>query len=83
MKPFLKEVAEDLVARFGDNLQHCAIVFNNKRPASYLQKYLAEVYNKPFWSPSFFTIQEFFAKSTSYKIADFYAQFFVLHRLYN
>ncbi len=83
MKPFLKEVAEDLVAQFGDKLQHCAIVFNNKRPAAYLQKYLAEVYQKPFWSPTFFTIQELFAKSTNYKIADFYAQFFTLYKLYN
>lgn len=83
MKPFLKEVAEDLVAQFGDKLQHCAIVFNNKRPSAYLQKYLAEIYQKPFWSPTFFTIQELFAKSTHYKIADFYSQFFTLYRLYN
>lgn len=83
MKPFLKEVAEDLVAQFGDKLQHCAIVFNNKRPSAYLQKYLAEIYQKPFWSPTFFTIQELFAKSTNYKIADFYAQFFTLYKLYN
>ncbi|HYK75429.1 MAG TPA: PD-(D/E)XK nuclease family protein [Daejeonella sp.] len=83
MKPFLQETAEDLAARFGDDLQHCAIVFNNKRPAAYLQKYLAEVYQKAFWSPSFFTVQEFLARSTSLKIADFYTQFFTLHRLYN
>src|SRR5690606_3248050 len=83
MKPFLKEVAEDLVTRFGDDLQHCAIIFNNKRPVAYLQKHLADIYQKPFWSPSFFTIQEFFAKSTHYKIADFYTQFFTLHKIYN
>jgi ATP-dependent helicase/nuclease subunit B len=83
MKPFLQEVAEDLVAKFGDDLQNCAIIFNNKRPAAYLQKHLAEIYKKAFWSPSFFTIQEFFAKSTDLKIADFYSQFFTLHQLYN
>src|SRR5690606_15578284 len=38
---------------------------------------------KPFFSPAFFTIQEFFAKSTTYKIADFYRQFFTLHQIYN
>jgi ATP-dependent helicase/nuclease subunit B len=83
MKPFLKEVAEDLVEKFGAQLQNCAIIFNNKRPATYLQKHLADLIQKPFFSPSFFTIQEFFAKATSYKIADFYHQFFTLHRLYN
>lgn len=83
MKPFLQEVAVDLVAQFGDRLQHCAIIFNNKRPAAYLQKHLANIIKKPFFSPSFFTVQEFFAKSTSYRIADFYIQFFTLHKIYN
>lgn len=83
IKPFLQEVAEDLVSRFGDKLANCAIVFNNKRPAAYLQKHLADIIGKPFFSPSFFTIQEFFASATNYKIADFYLQFFTLHRIYN
>jgi ATP-dependent helicase/nuclease subunit B len=83
MKPFLQEVAADLMAQFGDRLQHCAIVFNNKRPAAYLQKHLADIIKKPFFSPSFFTVQEFFAKSTNYRIADFYIQFFTLHKIYN
>ncbi len=83
MKSFLEEVAEDLQASMADDLQECAIIFNNKRPAAYLQKYLAAQKNKAFWSPNFFTIQEFFAKSTDLKIADFYAQFFCLHKLYN
>ncbi|WP_231460419.1 PD-(D/E)XK nuclease family protein [Pedobacter sp. Leaf132] len=83
MKPFLQEVAEDLVSRFGNQLANCAIVFNNKRPAAYLQKHFADIIKKPFFSPSFFTIQEFFACSTNYKIADFYLQFFTLHKIYN
>jgi ATP-dependent helicase/nuclease subunit B len=83
MKPFLQEVAADLYEKFGAQLQHCAIVFNNKRPAPYLQKYLADLIKKPFFSPSFFTIQEFFAMASTYKIADFYQQFFTLHQLYN
>jgi len=83
IKPFLQEVAEDLIARFGTNLQHCAIVFNNKRPAAYMQKYLADIIKKPFFSPAFYTIQEFFATATQHKIADFYLQFFTLHKIYN
>ena len=83
IKPFLQEVAEDLIEKFGANLQHCAIVFNNKRPSAYMQKYLADIIKKPFFSPSFYTIQEFFASATKYKIADFYLQFFTLHKIYN
>ncbi|EDM36473.1 hypothetical protein PBAL39_12232 [Pedobacter sp. BAL39] len=83
MKPFLREVAEDLVARLGAELHHAAIVFNNKRPVPYLQNHLADVIGKPFWSPSFFTIQEFFALSTRLEIADGFTQFFTLLQQYN
>ena len=82
MKPFLQEVAEDLVTKFGQNLQDCAIVFNNKRPAAYLQKYLADIYQKPFWSPSFFTVQEFFAGATQLKKSEHYTQIFTLYDCY-
>lgn len=83
MKPFLKEVAENLIGQLGEELQHAAIVFNNKRPVAYLQHYLAQEIGKPFWSPSFYTIQEFFSLSSSRKVADAFTQFFVLHQQYN
>lgn len=83
MKPFLQEVAEDLIGQFGDQLQHCTIVFNNKRPGTYLQKHLADLIKKPFFSPSFCTIQEFFAQYNTLQTADFYLQFFTLHKIYN
>jgi ATP-dependent helicase/nuclease subunit B len=83
MKAFLKEVAEDLVSRLGNQLHNSAVIFNNKRPVSYLQHHLADTIGKPFWSPSFFTIQEFFALSTDLLIADGFTQFFTLHQQYN
>jgi ATP-dependent helicase/nuclease subunit B len=83
MKAFLEEVAEDLVARLGDNLQHSAIIFNNKRPVPYLRQHLARVLNKPFWSPTFYTIQKFFDQSSPLKIADAFSQFFTLYQVYN
>jgi ATP-dependent helicase/nuclease subunit B len=83
MIPFLKEVAEDLVARTGKDLHHAAVIFNNKRPVAYLQNHLAQTIGKPFWSPSFFTIQEFFALSTDLQVADGFTQFFTLYQQYN
>lgn len=83
LKPFLREVAEDLVGKLGNDLQHAAIIFNNKRPVAYLQDHLARIINKPFWSPSFFTIQEFFALSSELKVADVFTQFFTLYQQYN
>ena len=80
---FLYRVAEDLLNRFGNDLQHVAIVFNNKRPQLFLRKYLAEISGKPIWSPHFYTIQQFFAESTPLICASPLKQFFILYSEYN
>ena len=80
---FLYRVAEDLLDRFGDDLQDVAIVFNNKRPQLFLKKYLVELSGKPIWSPHFYTIQQFFSGSTSQVCASQLKQFFVLFTEYN
>lgn len=83
MNTFLQEVAQDLYNRLGDQLKDTAVIFNNKRPVSYMQQHLARVIGKPFWSPSFFTIQEFLSLSSSTQVADHYIQFFTLFQQYN
>ncbi len=80
---FLYRVAEDLLSRFGKDLQDVAIVFNNKRPQLFLRKYLAEIRGKPIWSPRFYTIQQFFSESTSLVCASQLKQFFILYSEYN
>lgn len=83
MNPFLKDVAIDLKNRFGEDLHETAIIFNNKRPITYLKQHLAEVYGQAIWSPQFFTIQEFFRLSTNLSEATPIAQFFILYHLHN
>lgn len=83
MKSFLEHVSEDLYQKFGEDINEIAIVANNKRPFVYLKKHLASHFNTPIWSPSFFTIQEFFAESTDLAVTDFYGSFFVLLSSYN
>jgi hypothetical protein len=83
MNSFLREVAADLIERFGADLKDVAIIFNNKRPITFLKKHLGELSGKAFWSPSFFTIGEFFSQSSDLLSADHIKQFFVLHQVYN
>lgn len=83
MDPFLRQVAADLLSRFGDDLKDVAVVLANKRPIVFLRKHLADIMGKPLWSPSFFTIQEFFRQSTTIPEASLLTQFFILHRLHN
>jgi len=81
--PFLQQVAADLLSRFGDDLKDVAVVLTNKRPIVFLRKHLADLAGRPLWSPSFFTIQEFFRQSAAVPEASPLAQFFILHRLHN
>lgn len=83
MNSFLYTVAEDLIQRFGEDLKDVAIIFNNKRPIVFLKKHLAEISNKPIFSPAFFTVQNFFAKSTPLIQTEFLVRFFILHDVYN
>lgn len=80
--PFLQQVAADIVSRFGRDLGNIAIIFNNQRPVNYLKKYLADLQGQVFFSPQFFTIQEFIRRSTEKNEINRTAQIFLLNRLY-
>ncbi|WP_138093892.1 hypothetical protein [Sphingobacterium daejeonense] len=82
-KAFLRLVAEDIQAKFGKDISDNAIVFNNKRPITYLKKHLVDVFGQAIWSPQFFTIQEFFALSSKKVQATQLTQFFYLFELHN
>ncbi|MGB7526740.1 PD-(D/E)XK nuclease family protein [Sphingobacterium cellulitidis] len=82
-KAFLRLVAEDIQTRFGQEISDIAIVFNNKRPITYLKKHLVDVYGKAIWSPQFYTIQEFFGQSSNDLQATPLSQFFYLFELHN
>lgn len=80
---FLRQVATDLLSRFGDDLKDVAVVLTNKRPIVFLRKHLADLSGGPLWSPAFFTVQEFFAQSSPLPQSNVLAQFFILHQLHN
>lgn len=79
---FLAKVAQHMLAHFGPDFRRIAVVFNNQRPIQYLQKHLSEQHGKVLWSPHFFTIQDFFRRSTARQEINQTAQLFLLHRLH-
>lgn len=71
MKPFLKQVAEDLYTRFKGNLENVAVVFPNKRAGLFFNQYLLECSGgTPIWSPHYMTISELFEQNSGLVIAD-------------
>jgi ATP-dependent helicase/nuclease subunit B len=80
---FLAVVAQDIKQRFGADLSEIAIVFNNKRPITYLKRHLADTYGHAIWSPQFYTIQEFVSLASDAEQVSQLTQFFYLYELHN
>ena len=67
---FLEHVASDLLARFGTDLSHVAVVFPNKRASLFLNEHLARLAGRPLWSPTYITISDLFRSHSQLKVAD-------------
>lgn len=83
MQSFLSEFSDYLKATWGNQLNKILVVFNNKRPISFLQHHLSDHLVKPIWSPQFLTIDEWIGTLDSSYRMDEIEEFFVLHQLYN
>lgn len=69
-KSFLESVAQDIINRFGTELADVAVVFPNKRASLFLNKHLAQIAQKPIWSPAYITISDLFRKHSNLEVAD-------------
>ena len=70
MKSFLYNVAQDLLKQWGEDLHRVTVVFPNKRASLFLNRALAEISEKPIWSPQYTTISELFQKMSTLQVAD-------------
>lgn len=68
--PFLKIVAKDLYAKFGDQLRNVTVLFPNKRAGLFFNQYLIEITNQPTWAPQYLTISELFQQLSPLTVAD-------------
>lgn len=81
MKPFLKELAEDII-RNNQPLDKLTIVFPNRRAALFFSKYLTESLSKPSWSPRLLSIEEFFSGLSDLQEPDRLSLIFKLYKVY-
>jgi CRISPR/Cas system-associated exonuclease Cas4 (RecB family) len=70
METFLKLVAQDLHDKIGDDLSRVAIVFPNKRAGLFFNEHLAELSERPVWSPAYVSISELFQQLSQLKLGD-------------
>ena len=83
MTPFLKDVARDLLSRYGTDLSKVAVIFPNKRAALFMGDYFAELSSKPIWSPYYLTISELFLSLSSLQVCDSIEAVCYLYRIYS
>ena len=55
---FLQEVASDLYKRYDGDLSSLVIMFPSQRARVFFNDAFAGIANKPFWQPSYMTIDE-------------------------
>lgn len=81
-KTFLEYVAEDLLAKFGNDLSQVRVIFPNKRASLFLNEYLARNSDKPIWSPTYLTISQLFRNYSKMNVGDDIKLICDLHRVY-
>ena len=81
MKPFLKELAERII-REKLNPGDLTVVFPNRRAILYFRKHLAELLDKPVFSPQLLTIEEFIGSFSTLRVPDKLELVHHLHQVY-
>lgn len=80
---FLKYVAQDLIAKFGQDLSRVAVVFPNKRASLFMNEQLACLSDRPIWSPSYITISDLFRRHSPFTTGDSIKLICDLHKSFN
>ena len=70
MKSFLEYVAQDIIQKYGYDLTRVAVIFPNKRASLFLNTYLAQIAQRPIWSPSYITISDLFRQHSKLTVGD-------------
>lgn len=79
---FLREVAKELLKRFGHNMSNVTVVFPGKRARLFMNQYLAEESECPVWAPQYKTIDELYSELSPYRKADTIMTVCELYRIY-
>lgn len=79
---FLREIAKDLLKRYGNNLSAVTMVFPGKRARLFMNQYLAEESETPVWAPNYTTIDELVQKLSPYRKADSITSVCTLYKIY-
>lgn len=79
---FLRDIAKDLLHRYGNNLSDVTMVFPGKRASLFMNQYLAEECDSPVWAPRYTTIDELVQQLSPYRKAETITSVCTLYSIY-
>ncbi|HYG17292.1 MAG TPA: PD-(D/E)XK nuclease family protein [Ohtaekwangia sp.] len=82
MKTFLQDFARAIAAQYGNRLNTVTVVFPNRRATLYFRRHLSLLLDKPVFSPTLVTIEDFIAGFASFTIPDKLQLIHRLHKVY-
>jgi ATP-dependent helicase/nuclease subunit B len=82
MKPFLFQIAEQLIEKHRDDLRDVIIVVPGKRAGLFLRKHLAKILGKSFFAPEILTLPDFIAKLSDKRTTSKLELIILLYQVY-
>lgn len=82
MNSFLYRVAKRYISIYDTDISSFSFVFPNRRAGLFFQQYVAQLAQKPIFSPEIITINECFASASQWQAADRLDNLFRLYRIY-
>lgn len=79
---FLDKVSQHIVDHYADETEHLCIVLPNRRAGLFLRSMIGNKLNKPVWSPTIFSIEDFIIKLSGHQLADNVSLMFRLYKAY-
>ena len=83
MKGFLYEVAEDLYARYGEELAQRAVLFPSRRARLFFIDALSQIAKRPMWQPAWVTIDELMSEISGLRSGDRVRLITELYKIYS
>ena len=83
MKAFLQELAETLFNEHRRSLDSLTVIFPNRRASLYFRKHLASLLDRPVFSPTLLTIEDFIAGFSTLKVPEKLQLIHRLHKVYH
>ncbi len=80
---FLNKLAEELISKFGNDISKICVVFSSRRACLYFKKCLGQKFDKPVFSPSVFSLEDFYEHLSPYGLADRLELVLELNKVYS